>query len=333
MQKNINIIASMVVAGSLSLPASAATFKIAVGDGPGGTQEYGAKVFSSEFTKLTNNKHKTKIFTGGALGSEQDTVNDAAVGTLDFSVLAANNLAPFSPKMGVLAMPYIFTSLEGAEKVTQGKIGDVLTKQAIEDAGVRVVAWTYAGFRTFTNSKKEVKTPADMKGLVVRVPKNKIMIETYKSWGINPTPMAWSETFTALQQGVVDGQDTPYITIYSMKFHEIQKYATELKYLLLIEPIIMSEAVFQDLSKSEQKAVLAAGKKATLASAKYLRDNESRIKSEMMKSGVKITQPANGEKEFIKRAVDKVWPQFYDKVGGKSFVNQLLTETGRPTVK
>ena len=208
---------------ALSCPASAKTWKIAVGDSGGSPQEQTGLKFAEVLERETKGKYKATLFLNGQLGSEQDTVNDCAMGTLDFSLLAINNVTPFSPTVGSLSLPYVIQSLEEAEKITQGPIGEELTANTLRDAGVRIIAWTYTGFRVLTNSKKPVRTLEDLKGLVVRVPKNAIMIDTYKSWGINPTPMAWSETFTALQQKVVDGQDNPYMTVYAMKFYEIMK--------------------------------------------------------------------------------------------------------------
>ena len=96
-------------------------------------------------------------------------------------------------------------TLDEAAKITQGEVGEQLINNTIRDAGVRIVAWGYSGFRVLSNSKRPVKTLDDLQGLVIRVPKNEIMIDTYRSWGINPTPMAWASLFTALQQKVVDG--------------------------------------------------------------------------------------------------------------------------------
>ncbi len=115
------------------------------------------------------------------------------------------------------------------------------------------------------------------------------MIDTYKSWGNNPTPMAWSETFTALQQGVVDGQDTPYTTIYAMKFGEVQKYISDLHYLFLLEPLIVSESLYQDQDEATQKAILEAGQEATAYSLQWLKDKEAIIKEELVsKYGMEI---------------------------------------------
>lgn len=106
-----------------------------------------------------------------ALGGEQKTVNDAAIGSLDFSVLAINNITPFSPTGSVLTLPYVIQSLDDAVNLTCDEVGKELTENTLRDAGVRIVGWAYSGFRILTNSKKQVTTLADLDGLVIRVPK------------------------------------------------------------------------------------------------------------------------------------------------------------------
>lgn len=313
----------------LTLPAAAKEYNIAVGDGAGSAQDALGQAFVAALEEKSGGAMTGKLFLNGQLGNEQDTVTAAATGTLDFSILAINNLTPFSPTVGTLTLPYVILSLEDAEKITQGEVGQQMTEQTIEDAGVRILGWTYTGFRVLTNSKKPVKTVEDLQGLVIRVPKNEIMIETYKSWGVNPTPMAWNETFAALQQKVVDGQDNPYLTIYSMKFDEVQKYITNLHYIFSIEPLIVSEALFESLSEEEQQQVIEAGKEATLASAEYLRAEEAKIREELVNRGMEISDPADDEKEFIERATTAVWPQFYDMIGGKEVLDGVLTSLGR----
>ncbi|WP_419797431.1 MAG: TRAP transporter substrate-binding protein [Terasakiella sp.] len=325
-------VAACVAASVMVFSASdsfAKTFKVAIGDAAGGTQwELGTK-FAEEMTARTGGKHKVKLFPNGQLGSEQDTVNEAALGTLDFSILAINNVTPFSPSVGVFTLPYVIQSLDEAVLLTQGEVGQELVQNTIRDAGVRIIGWAYSGFRVLTNSKKPIKTVADLKGVTVRVPKNEIMLDTYKSWGINATPMAWSETFTALQQQVVDGQDNPYITVHAMKFNEVQKYITNIRYLFSIEPLIVSESVFQDLSDDEKKAVLAAGKAATDHSEKFLREQEAAIKKDLISKGMEIVDPADNEKEFIDLATSAVWPKFYDSIGGKDKLDHVLKILGR----
>ncbi len=312
--------------------ADAKKFKIAVGDSGGSSQEATGKGFVKALEELSGGKHTAVLFLNGQLGSEQDTVNEAAIGTLDMSLLAINNITPFSPTVGVFTLPYVILSLEDAEKLTQGPIGEELTTNTINDAGVRIIAWTYTGFRVLTNSKKPVKSVADLKGMVIRVPKNEIMIDTYKSWGISPTPMAWSETFAGLQTKVVDGQDNPYTTINAMKFYEVQKYVTNIRYIVAIEHLIVSEQVFQGLSAADQEIVLKAGKAATAASAKFLREKEAEIKNILIEKGMEISDPENNEAEFIELATKAVWPKFYKSIGGIEKLNAVLKEIGRDPV-
>jgi tripartite ATP-independent transporter DctP family solute receptor len=316
-----------------AVPAAARDFRIAVGDGAGGTQEALGLAFIKALEEKSGGADSARLFLNGQLGDEQDTVTAAATGTLDFSILAINNITPFSPSVGTLTLPYVILSLEDAEKITQGEIGQQMVDRTVEEAGVRIIGWAYSGFRVLTNSRKPVTTVADLQGLVVRVPKNEIMIETYKSWGINPTPMAWSETFAALQQKVVDGQDNPYMTVHAMKFDEVQKYVTNIRYIFSIEPLIVSEQLFQSLSPEEQANVLAAGQEATLASGQFLRDQEAQIKTDLVAKGMEISDPADGEAEFIERATATVWPKFYDSIGGKEVLNGVLASLGRPTVE
>jgi tripartite ATP-independent transporter DctP family solute receptor len=307
----------------------AKTFKMALGDAQGGTQwELGSK-FAELFKAKAGGKHKVRMYPNGQLGSEQDTVNDAAIGTLDFSVLAINNITPFSPSVGVLTLPYVIQSLDDAVKLTRGEVGKELVENTIRDAGVRIIGWAYSGFRVLTNSKKPIRTLDDLQGVIVRVPKNEIMIATYQAWGINPTPMAWSETFTALQQGVVDGQDNPYITNHAMKFYEVQKHITNIRYIFSLEPLIISEQVFQDQKPAVQQAILDAGHEATLHSEAYIKATEADIKKDLADKGMAIVDPADGEKEWIEKATTAVWPKYYDSIGGKDKLDRVMQVLGR----
>lgn len=320
--------ATMLVTAS-SQAVLAKTYKMAIGDAQGGTQwELGVK-FTELFKEKTGGKHDINLFPNGQLGSEQDTINNAAMGTLDFSLLAINNITPFSPTVGVFTLPYVIQSLDEAVLLTQGEVGQELVDNTIRDAGVRIVGWAYSGFRVLTNSKKPVTTLADLEGLVVRVPKNEIMISTYQAWGINPTPMAWSETFTALQQKVVDGQDNPYITNAAMQFYEVQKYVTNIRYIFSLEPLVISEMLFQSMDEATQKAVLEAGKEATLYSQQYLADTEEKIKADLQAKGMEISDPADGEKEWIEKATTAVWPKYYKSIGGKDKLDRVLQILGR----
>jgi len=335
MNQKTNFLKTICFTATLLVSANgfSATWNMAVGDGGGSAQEALGKKFSELLTEKTNGKITSKLFLNGQLGSEQATVNDVALNTTPLSIIASNNLSPFSPPLGMLSLPYIFENIEQAQKTVEGSIGKELVESTIKNANVRIIAWTYSGFRVLTNSKRPIKKLADLDGLVVRVPKNEIMIDTYKSWGVNPTPMAWSETFTALQQKVVDAQDTPYITIYSMKFGEVQKYLTDLHYLFLLEPLIISEELFQKQDAATQKAILSSGEEATAYSLSWLKEQKSTIKKALVADYGMQLDTLSDEKEWAAKAQASVWPKFYKQVGGKDKINELLRSIGRAELK
>jgi len=335
MQYNNKMVSAISLTAALAFSASAqsaTTWKIAGGDSEGSSQHAFGLKFVEQLEANTGGEYSAKMFMNSQLGSEQDTVVEAGLGTLDFSILAINNVTPFSPTVGVFTLPYVIQSLEEAETLTQGEVGAELIENTVNDAGVRIVGWAYTGFRVLTNSKKPITTLEDLQDVVVRVPKNEIMIDTYKAWGINPTPMAWSETYTALQQKVVDGQDNPYVTVDAMKFDTVQKYVTNIRYIFSIEPMIMSESVYQSQSPEVQKAIIEAGKVATKHSAEFLKANEAAIKQRLVEKGMVINDPANDEKEWIEKATKAVWPKHYESIGGKDKLNRVLRILGREEV-
>ena len=315
---------------SLTYPAQAQTeWKMALGDASGGTQWALGERFAKLVDAYSGGEIKVALFPNGQLGSEQETVQNCRLGTLDFSVAAINNITPFSPTVGLFTLPYLILSVDEAVALTQGPVGEELVQNTIKAAGVRILGWSYSGFRRLSNSKRPITKPADLKGLTIRVPKNAIMIDSYKSWGVSPTPMAWDEVFTALQQKVLDGQDTPLITQYVMKFYEVQKYITKIRYVFLLEPLVMSEQLFQRQSPEVQKILMRAGKEAQEFCRQFLILFEDSIEKELKGKGLEILDPADGEKEWIDKATKTVWPKFYKSVGGKEKVDAALKAVGR----
>lgn len=309
--------------------AGAVEWKMALGDAAGGTQWALGERFAKLVEAYTGGEIKLALFPNGQLGSEQETVQNCRLGTLDFSVAAINNITPFSPTVGLFTLPYLIQSVDEAVTLTQGPIGDELVQNTIKSAGVRVLGWSYSGFRRLSNSKRPITKPEDLKGLTIRVPKNAIMIDSYKSWGVSPTPMAWDEVFTALQQKVLDGQDTPLITQYVMKFYEVQKYITKIRYVFLLEPLVISEQLFQRQSPEVQAILVRAGKEAQEFCRQFLILFEDSIEKELAAQGLEILDPADGEKEWIEKATKAVWPKFYKSIGGKEKADAALKAVGR----
>ncbi len=315
---------------SMSFSAQAKTeWKMCLGDAEGGTQWECGLQFAELMNAYTGGDVVIHLFPNGQLGSEQETVQNCRLGTLDYAVVAINNITPFSKTVGLFTLPYLILSLDEAVTLTQGPIGQGLVQNTIRDAGVRILSWAYSGFRVLTNSKRPVRTLEDLKGLVIRVPKNAIMIASYKSWGINPTPMAWNETFTALQQKVVDGQDNPYLTNYVMKFYEVQKYVTNIRYIFSLQPLIMGEKLFQSQSPAMKKTILRAAKDATEHARQFNVLTISKVQKLLKDKGMEIMDPANNEKEWIEKATTAVWPAFYEDIGGKEKIAEAIKAVGR----
>ena len=325
----VSVIALGLIFGFTMSVQAKTEWKMALGDAAGGTQWALGERFAKLVEAYTGGEIKIALFPNGQLGSEQETVQNCRLGTLDFSVAAINNITPFSPTVGLFTLPYLILSVDESVTLTQGPIGDELVQNTIKSAGVRILGWSYSGFRRLSNSKRPITKPADLKGLTIRVPKNAIMIDSYKSWGVSPTPMAWDEVFTALQQKVLDGQDTPLITQYVMKFYEVQKYITKIRYVFLLEPLVISEQLFQRQSPEIQKTLLRAGKESQEYCRQFLILFEDSIESELKGKGLEILVPADGEKEWIDKATKTVWPKFYESIGGKAKVDAALKAIGR----
>lgn len=302
--------------------------RVGLGDAEGSDQWALGTRFRDLMSTYSNGEIEIQLFPNGALGSEQEMVQNARLGTLDMAIVAINNITPFAPSVGVLTLPYLIQDHYDAVKVTTGALGKSWSDAAIKEAGVRMLGWCYSNFRVLTNSKRPVKKLEDLQGLVVRVPKNAIMIDTYKAWGINPTPMAWDETFTALQQKVVDGQDNPHIVNYTMKFYEVQKYISNVHYNYALQPLVMGEMTYQKMSPEMRALVDRCGMEAQQYALLFQLMETENAKQAMIKEGMEL-HDLEDEDKWIELAQTKVWPKHYDKVGGKAKVDAVLKAMGR----
>lgn len=319
------------LAAALTLPMSASaekTLKIGLGDPIDSDQGVLAVRFKEIVEATSNGKYKVDIFPAGQLGDEQKMVKDARRGSIDGAVVAINNITPFAKSIGVLTLPYLMHNFNDAVKATTGELGDQWRQVLIDEAGVRLLGWGYSNFRVLTNSKKPINTLADLKGLKIRVPKNPIMIETWKALGAEPIPMAWPETFTALQQRVVDGQDNPHVTNFTMKFYEVQSFTSECHYLFSLQPLIFGEDFFKSLPAEDQAMFTRAGIEAQQFNLLFSVTEAETAKQNMISKGVKYNEIAD-EDQWSKAAMDAVWPQFYDTVGGKETVDKVVKALGR----
>ena len=298
--------------------------KYATASPPGSFHVAFAEKFKELAENYSNGKLNIKVYIGGQLGSEQDNVQACSTNMIQMATMAVNNVTPFAPEVGFMTLPYMFPQIDDVYKLFRHPFMDELNNQIVATANIRAVSWLVGGYRVLTNGKKEVLDPSDLKGLTIRVPKNPIMIETYKAWGINPVPMAWTELFNALQQGVVDGQDNPHGINMAAKFFEVQKYITDIHYILWTGPCIISETFFQKLPDNLKQALVKAAKEAAEYEWKWAAEEDQKALQVCLDHGMKFSKPANNEKEWIEKG-RSVWPKFYEKVGGKETVDKIQT--------
>ena len=315
-----------------SATASAAEiFRVAVGDPEDSEQGYAAKAFKKYMEEQSKGQVEVQLFFGGSLGDESEVFRNVQKGSQPFAVGGIANLVPFEKRLGILTLPYLFDNLDEVVAGTNGKPAELLNSYATK-AGFRVLCWTYTDFRYISNSKHPVKKMSDMADLKFRVPQSAVLIASYKAFGGSPTPISWAETFTALQQGVVDGQCYGYIGFRANKFQEAnQKYLTEVHYTYQLQPMIISERVFQKMDPELQKLIIEGGKVAQKAVLDYQIREADAAKAQLIKDGVVISQ-LEDEDQWKKAAMEKVWPEMMEFVGGRDAVNAYLKACGKPTI-
>jgi len=301
----------------------AKTLKLGMGDQMDSDQGAFALRFKELVEHYSEGELKVKLFPGGQLGGEAEMIQNTRLGALDMTLVAATNVAPFAKEFGLLSMPYVLSGTVDAVKITTGDFGEKWNQIARSRIGVNVLGWTYSNFRHLTNSKRPVHSLADLKGLKIRVPQNAVMLATYEAWGANPIAMSWAETFTALQQKVVDGQDNPYIVNYSMKFHEVQTHLTEVHYLYSLQPLLIGARLFKRMDAEQQEILKRAGLEAQQYAVAYQLTEAETAKQQMQANGVQVAK-LEDEEQWIRIAREQVWPKFYESIGGKQVLDRAL---------
>ena len=324
----ITAIAALAMVMTVQGASAKQIFRVGMGDAIESDQGAMAKQFKSLVESLSNGEIEVQLFPNGALGTETEMLQNSRRGTLDMAFVGVGNAVPFVKQLGTLTMPYLIESHFEAIKATTGGLGAHWNELAIEKGGFRILGWTYSNFRHITNSKRPVSKIADVKGLKIRIPQNKIIMATLKSWGANPVPMAWSETFTALQQGVVDGQENPYIVNYTTKFHEVQDYLTEVHYQYSLQPLIVGERSWKKYDQKTRDLLTRAGIEAQQYCIAFQILEAEKAKQGMIKAGVEVSV-LEDEAVWKKLAIDKVWPEYYDFIGGKENVDLVLEALGK----
>jgi len=253
---------------------------------------------------------KVEVFPNASLGDERTLIEGMQIGTIAMGVITNGPVANFLPEIAAFEMPFMFATPEEAYKVLDGAVGKkVLDK--LDTINLKGLAYAERGFRNLTNSKKPVKTPADMAGLKIRVMENPVYIDTFKALGTNAVPMAWTEALTALQQGTIDGQENPINVIYSFKLNETQKYLTMTRHSYSPALFLMSKKVFGSFNKETQDILVKAAQEAAAYERKWNAEQMADQLKALKEKGMQIIEPDTAAfQAAVKPVYDKYGPKF-----------------------
>lgn len=283
-------IAAALVAVSATAPAAAQTslkMNISIGQ----NSHYGVAVdaFARELEKNTSGRFKVQNHYSGALGAERESIEAVQLGTLDLTMSSTGPVPNFVPDVAILDIPFLFRDYAHARAVLDGSIGQEMLAR-FEAKGIKALAWGENGFRHMTNSKRAVNAPDDLKGLKMRTMENPIHIAAYKNFGIIPTPMAFTEVFTALQQGTVDGQENPLSVITAAKFEQVQKHISLTGHVYSPAVILMNKGAFDKLAATDRTAFLDAAREAVKANRARVDEDERKAVDYLKSKGVQVVE-------------------------------------------
>ena len=271
----------------------------------------GLEKFAELVSEKTGGAVKIDIFPNAALGDERANIEDLQMGTLDIAVSSTGPLGNFVQDFLILDLPFLFKDYNHAHAVLDGEIGQALSAK-LDDIGVVGGAFWENGFREMTNSKQPINSVADCAGLKLRCMENQVHMDAFTALGMDPTPMAWSEVFTALQQGVIDGQENPIAVIYSNKVYEAQEHLAITNHVYSPAMILFSKTVFEGLDPAYQTALLEAAQEAAAFERSACEDSEADQIAEMEAAGMKVTYPDTAE---FQAAMAPVYEKYAEQFG------------------
>lgn len=271
-----------------------------------------AKRFAELAQKYTNGEVEVKLFPAGQLGTEDGAFKSLQMGTVSGYIITMSNLSPHYELMDVFTLPYVFKDMAHMQRALSSPAAETFFADMHKKTGVSVLSYGPLDTRDLYNTKKAINSIADFAGLKYRVPKNEVMLDTYKAFGAEPVPLAWSETPSALQTGTVDGGDNGTQVIMQMRFYEIAKNLTILDHFLAFSPLLVGDKFLNKLTPEQKKALNRAAQEA----GEYINEINlaalEDVRAELEKKGMKVTRP---DKQPFIDAAGKVHEAFIGKKG------------------
>lgn len=282
----------------------------------------GVVKFGELLEKETNGSIKVEVFTDGVLGGDRQVIEALQMGTVQATAVSTGVVAAFAPRFDAFDLPFLFKDKKTAYQVFDGPIG----KEVLEDLPkAKLIGLSYweNGFRQLTNNKHAVKTADDIKGLKIRTLESKVHVEAWSLMGANPTPMSFSQLYSALEQNVIDGQENPYGNVVSSKLYEVQKYLTNTNHVYNANVFLVSKAFWDGLTDSERAAI----KKVAEEAKNYQRELNEKEDQEsiaiLKEHKMVIDDLAPGEREKLLEKMQPLYQTVGTSVGG-DLVKRLL---------
>lgn len=308
--------------------AAAAQFKIKLAHTVPTTHAYhkGYVKFKELVEKRTNGRVEITIFPQGTLGGDIQAADSVQMGIAQMALTGTFGLYDYNPKWAVLDLPYLVENYEDVDKLINGPIGKTLLSEPVGNA--YVLGFMENGFRHVTNNKRPITCLEDMKGLKIRTMKAPVHVSAFEAMGASPTPMPFGELYTAMQTGVVDGEENPPSLFYSMKFFEVQKYFSLTRHVYLAGLTLINKPFFDKMPEDIQQII----KESFTEAAEYQRTLVRKDDAEKLDAlKTKMTVNEIPEKEILRmrKATRPVYEEWAGKIG-KDFLNQTLKELGLP---
>ncbi|MBK3776206.1 TRAP transporter substrate-binding protein [Azospirillum aestuarii] len=285
------------------------------------------KFFVEEMSKRSGGKLKVKGFADASLGSDIQMQNALIGGAQEMMVGSTATLVGIVKDFAVFDLPFLFNNEQEADAVFDGPFGQKLAAKLNEKGLVGLVYWEN-GFRNLTNSKRPVEKVEDLKGIKLRVMQNPVYIDMFNGFGANAVPLSFSELFTAMETGTVDGQENPVTTIQSSKFYEVQKYLTISKHVYSPWIVLASKRWYDGLSADERKIIAEAAAASRDFERKDSREASKQSIAYLKDKGMQINELSDAElgrmREMVKPAMDK-----FAAEGGADLLNELQGEINK----
>ena len=312
--KRISVVCLVALLVFACTAAFAAEFTLKLGHiaDPQNPYAQGAVKFTELVKEKTDGAVEIQIFPSSQLGNQRDLIEGLTFGTVDMTLTSTAVLGNFLTEAAVFDLPFIFRDIPHAYKALD-TVGMEICKP-LEKRGIKVLAMFENGVRHMTNNRNPIRKPEDVKGLKIRVMEQPIYIEMMKVLGASPTPMAFGELFTAMQQGVVDGQENPAAHIYTSRFFEVQKYISLTAHTYSAEPLLVAMGVWSKLPEAHQKSIQEAAFEARDWQRDLCRQLENQYWEKIRESG-KSEINDDVDKAAFMEATKPVWGMFEEKLG------------------